>query len=553
MIFRIDCIRPPVDNDGLKILYEIDTFVNDKAAIFCIIQLMNSRTHKDLLIIAVFLLALLLPFAAKPFNVDDPFYIKMAQQIASDPLRPYSFSINWSGQLRNVWDKTEATFPPLIPYYIALIIKVFGLNEKILHLFFLIFPLSAAAGLYFILKKYTESPLLLTLTAIATPAFLVSSTGIMLDLPLAALMLSSIALFIYGLDEEKVSFLAASSVLAGLAVLAKYSGMLLVPLFIAGLIIKKKMKFAWCLAVPAGFFGLWCLHNELIYGGIHFFRSSLHVGKGISLHKLVSAPLFFSGALIFPLLSFLAAKRREAAGICVLALTLLVLSFAVIGGLPASFLAALFFSSTLYFFYKTVKLRSAIDPFILAWLVLSAGLILFVEPWVSGRYILVILPPAIIIFGRMIDRFRAALALTLAFGLLLAVADYRWAGVYPKTAEYIKSEYGGPAPGQAVYFTGHFGFQYYMEKAGMKALETDKGIPGAAFLAVSMLADPQKPGQELMKKLEFLELRKADDGMPARIMGPKCRAGFYSSLWGILPFNFSAEPLEEFAVFKVRK
>jgi hypothetical protein len=40
---------------------------------------MNSRSPKDLLIIAVFLLALLLPFAAKPFNVDDPFYIGMAR------------------------------------------------------------------------------------------------------------------------------------------------------------------------------------------------------------------------------------------------------------------------------------------------------------------------------------------------------------------------------------------------------------------------------------------------------------------------------------------
>ena len=83
---------------------------------------------KEISIIAGIVLLVLVPFIGKPFHVDDPFYIKMAQQIMIDPLRPYSFSINWSGETRDVWAEKEATFPPLIPYYIALVIAVFGLN-----------------------------------------------------------------------------------------------------------------------------------------------------------------------------------------------------------------------------------------------------------------------------------------------------------------------------------------------------------------------------------------------------------------------------------------
>jgi len=97
----------------------------------------------------------------------------------------------------------EATFPPLIPYYVAAVAGVFGYSELALHVFFLIFPLLAAVSMYFILKKYTVTPLLYSLIFVSAPAFLVSSTSIMLDVPLAALMLASIALFIYGVDEDR--------------------------------------------------------------------------------------------------------------------------------------------------------------------------------------------------------------------------------------------------------------------------------------------------------------------------------------------------------------
>ena len=509
------------------------------------------KLNKQVFIVILFVLAVLAPFINKPFNVDDPFYIKMAQHIILDPLRPYSFSINWSGELRDVWGKTEATFPPLIVYYLAFVIKVFGAREWILHLFFMIFPVTAALSLYYLIKKYCQNPFLLTLTAVSAPAFLISSTSIMLDIPLAAFMLASAAFFVYGIDGENDNYILVSFVLAGLAILVKYSGMLLIPLYAAELIFRNKTRYLRYLAIPALFLGLWCLHNILIYGGIHFLRGSRQVGGGVSLHKLIAAPLFFSGAMIFPMFAYISANRKEFYAALVLSVLLFGFSYIVIGGIGTSILFSLFFGSALFFAYKTIINYLSIERFVLIWFALAAALVLCVEPWVSGRYMLIMLAPSIIIAGKLMEKRYALLfaCITLVFGLVLSSADYQWARAYSGFSEYAASR--GFTPG---YFTGHFGFQYYMEKKGFSALEINKPPAGPAYLIVPRYPDAQKPGRELLGRIEFIEYRKVDSVFPLlRVMDPKSHAGFYSSFWGILPFNFSRNPLDEFLVYKIRQ
>src|SRR3989339_23459 len=174
-------------------------------------------------IVAAFTCMILLPFINKPFNVDDPFYLKMAQHIRTDPLHPYSFKINWSGETRDAWQSGEANFPPLIPYYIAFVTALFGTQEWVLHVSFLIFPVMAAVSFYFIARKYCRDALLPALLFAAAPAFYVSATSIMLDVPLTAFIVCAIALFIYGVDRDKPLLIAGASLFAGGALLVKYT------------------------------------------------------------------------------------------------------------------------------------------------------------------------------------------------------------------------------------------------------------------------------------------------------------------------------------------
>jgi hypothetical protein len=56
---------------------------------------------------------------------------------------------------------------------------------------------------------------------------------------------------------------------------------------------------------------------------------------------------------------------------------------------------------------------------------------------------------------------------------------------------------------------------------------------------------------EIVEKLRLLEKKSFESRFPVRLMNPAVRAGFYSSYWGILPFNFSLKPLDEAAVYEI--
>jgi hypothetical protein len=130
----------------------------------------------------------------------------------------------------------------------------------------------------------------------------------------------------------------------------------------------------------------------------------------------------------------------------------------------------------------------------------------------------------------------------------LNYADYLWAAGYKDFSKYCQAK--GYNRG---YFTGHFGFQYYLEKAGLKALEIkDTVITPGSFLLTARLPDPQEPAQALKKKLLFVEHRPYSSFFPVRIMDPRSRAGFYSSFWGIFPFSISSQNVEDFYVFYVK-
>jgi len=516
---------------------------------------MNNKVMRDLLVLSAVVLATLLPFVNKPFNVDDPFYLAAANQLIKDPLHPYSYSINWSGELRDVWGKMEATFPPLVTAYTAVISMIFGQKEWVLHLFFLVFPFSAAAAMYFIAKKFVKAPLFAALLFAVCPSFLVSATSIMLDVPLCALMLCSTALFIYGADSGDKRQLILGSAVAGLAVLAKYSGILVIPVLVLYLLFSKKLKYAVYLLIPFAFLGLWCLHNEIVYGGMHFLLASGHIGKGVSLHKIFSFGTFFSGCLVFPVLLLFAADLKEARALAVWALVLFVFGKLVLGDTGVSVLFAVFCTASLYFIYAAVLKSKLIDRFVLAWFFTGFLAVIILEPWMSARYLLIILPPAAIIFAKILETLTekrakalscASFSAVLVLGISVAVADYIWADSYKALSGYVQDK--GCNTG---YFLGHFGFQYYLEKAGMTALEVNKPLPGGGYLIAAKIPDPQRPSSETSSRLKLKELKPLKSAFPLRLMNPKLRVGFYSSYWGILPFNFSTAPLDEIAIFEI--
>ena len=216
------------------------------------------RRKIDFFIIAFFVIFLTLPFINKAVHIDDTVFIYMARQILNDPLRPYSFNLDWSvysGPAIFVAD------PPLVPYYIALIMKIFGENQKIIHFSFIIFPLAAALSMYYISKKFTKIPLFAALFLTTSVVFVVMSHNLMLDIAFLALFLLSVALFIYGVDSQSRIMAIAGALFCGLAYLAKYTGIAVFPILALYAILRKKPKYAVYLSIPAIMGILWNIYT----------------------------------------------------------------------------------------------------------------------------------------------------------------------------------------------------------------------------------------------------------------------------------------------------
>src|SRR5271157_2899133 len=81
--------------------------------------------------LTLLVIAVLGPFLAKPFNIDDPLFIWLAQQVQVHPGNPFGFPVNWYGKVWQMWQVTEN--PPVAGYYFALVGNIFGWSETGLH------------------------------------------------------------------------------------------------------------------------------------------------------------------------------------------------------------------------------------------------------------------------------------------------------------------------------------------------------------------------------------------------------------------------------------
>src|SRR5271156_2324154 len=87
---------------------------------------------------------------AKPVHIDDTAYVLRAHHIAAHPLDPYGGTIFW-------YDHPEPAnailVPPVLPYWLALSIRLFGENPFLWKLGLFPFALLFAAALDFLLLR----------------------------------------------------------------------------------------------------------------------------------------------------------------------------------------------------------------------------------------------------------------------------------------------------------------------------------------------------------------------------------------------------------------
>ena len=479
--------------------------------------------------------------------------------------------------------------PPLTSYYLALAATLFGWGERALHLSLLLPALAAVWGIYSLARNYCRRPFLAALAAVITPVFLVSATTLMCDVPLLAFWVWSLVLFERGLKDNGWISPLAAGLLAGLAVMTKFTGLALIPLMLAGGLLRQRRPGRWLIAplVPVLFAIGYEWVTRRIYGEgllLTAFKYSAAYHKVAPHHFLndLATGLSFTGGCLLPLLFLHPAwpRRRILAALCVVVPGAILALFTgpfehlrQLSDQPAhweSFAEGAIFVAVgigvlLFAAADLIESRDSVSLLLVLWM---AGIFVFATllNWtINGRSLLPMVPAFGILLARRLDRNcaftrprRSGLVFwpilpSMLISLLVVKADCDLAGAGRAAATELCARCRNmDAPPATIWFQGHWGFQYYMEKLGARHIEPDFGDHGLGRTLVQPAPYANNNIQNVPAELvRLVEAREYLGGAHLETMNCPLGAGFYASIYGPLPFVAAESiPPQRYYIFK---
>lgn len=538
------------------------------------------RPGPTTVLVLLVVLVVVLPFSDKAFHIDDPLFLWAARQIHTAPADFYGFRVNWYGTEMAMAEVTKN--PPLAAYYLAAAAAVGGWSERALHLAFGLPALLAVLGTHRLAARLCRHPGLATILAALTPAFVVSAGTVMSDVMMLAAWLWAVVLWLDGVDRDSGPRLAGAALLVGVAALAKYFAAALILLLGLYAVVRRGWRWRWPLALALPVIGLagYQWFTQLTYGrGLLFdaasYATAVRFQSGPALvSKSLIGLAFTGGCLAGVALAALAvwpARAPAAALLLVPALGLVALSLDSIGGqalvadgqvrwalvvqlagLAAGGVAVLALAVA-----DGWRRRDAPAVLLLAWVLGTFVFATFLNWSVNARSILPLAPAAAVLAVRRLDDSparwrRRGLAGAAVVGALLALAvawgDYRLADSARSAARAVAARPRGP--GSILWFQGHWGFQYYLQEAGGRPLDrrVSRVGPGDVVVIPANNTNLFPIPREAVQGWEVLEFPVAG---PAATMSGPAGAGYYSDVWGPLPFALGPAPPERYLVYAI--
>ncbi|HTC47056.1 MAG TPA: glycosyltransferase family 39 protein [Candidatus Aquilonibacter sp.] len=524
----------------------------------------------------------LLPFIGKPFNIDDPLFVWVAQQVVHHPLDPYGFRVNWSNTATPMAEITKN--PPLASYYAALFGPWTHWSEIALHIAFLLPALIVILATYELARDMTRRPVLAAVLTLAAPAFLVSSTSVMCDVLMLALWMVCLLVWRKGLASENKLYLLAGAILIALCALTKYFGACLIPLLVVDSLLRRKRILVWAplLLLPvlalAGYqFWTKDLYGQgLLWDATQYARKAWFLASPSRLGSFFVG-LSFTGGCALPVLvmATLIFRKRWIAG----ALGLAIVPAALLAwNVPGRFsgkdhkvslfitLVAFIAGGILTIFLSVSdwrKARTADSALLAAWVmgtICFAGLLNWT---VNARSVLPLIPAVAILITRAIDqpeedRLKPApstwILTTLAFAALgislwLAASDAALAYSARQAAREIAGRHTVAQCG--LFFNGHWGFQYYMQQLGAEPVDMRKNNlrGGDTIVQPKNNVNTWPVAPQFVASTDLLEIN-VNYGIT--VLNINADAGFYASVAGPLPFSFGPTPVERYTIYHLK-
>jgi dolichyl-phosphate-mannose-protein mannosyltransferase len=482
--------------------------------------------RRELIIVALFVLALRLPFLNQAIQGDDVYYLAEAEHAQIEPLHPNHTQASFLGHMV---DMRGQPHPPLDAWSLALLLAIFkDVREIPFHAAYIGFSLIAAFSAFSLARRFSPHPLLATLLFLVTPAFVVNGNSFESDLPFVAFWLAAVALYVAAVDRRSAGLLAASCVAMGLAAMGAFQAVFLVPiLFLYGR--KWRAAAVATLAAPAVYIA-WQLFERLTTGAL--------------------PASVLTGYLASYGFEALAAKLKSAAALTGH------LGWLVFPGLwlPSLFALPVAIGAAFYdpnpLFWGSVAVGAGIliwcarnwRDFLAQWVLIffAGALAIFFAG--SARYLLpIVLPVAILASRRAGPRMLSVgVGCGLALSILLAVVNYQHWNGYREFAQSLRNEAGT----KRVWINGEWGLQYYVEAEGALPLLVGQTVRPDEMVVSSSLGYPVQLSHPGLVPVETAQ-RTITSKIPLRLIALSGRSGYSTTTWGVRPFDVSLGPIDQ--------
>lgn len=559
------------------------------------VSLWAPLSPRDLGILCGLTVLMLLPLLNKAYHVDDPLFVWTAQQILNDPFNFYGFFTNWGRSQTYMYSIMQN--PPLLSYFLAPFGAAFGWREPVMHFAMLLLSVFTCAGTYMAARRFCSRPFLAAVLAIVSPGFLVSASQVMSDIPMIGCWAWAVYFWMRGIDEDRIALTLTGAAFIAAGELTKYFAFSLVPLLLVYTLLAapQRKQHLYCLLLPlVTLIGFEFLCNRLYGIGLladatRFASEHRTESRANPVHKAQIALVFAGGALAATTLLIPWLWKRQHA----LAWGgLLLLVFAANYALPESRVMKTVLLINIENPGDEIVSSSSVNPTLLhqlQWALWTVGglhcIVLALadiarrrEPasvmlalWIAGTFFFVIminhfvnarviLPMALavaLLAVRRLDDMEAppawrlttqraawgVVGAALLMSVLLNYVDYRLAGSARRAATDIMEE----SEGRTVWFSGHSGWQYYMEARGGKAIDQQRStpLPGDRYVLPSNNWQPIPVNASRVKTFEH---KVYPVPRWATTSHYQSYAGFYSDGAGPLPFYFGPVPEEVYLV-----
>lgn len=467
---------------------------------------MFSRRWLDGVLVVVVAAAATLPWLDKAYHIDDVLYLMVAEQIRHDPLRPYGDKdrtyILWDSEDGNPGSLFHTDYnPPLWKYVLAAAIEILGDQEWKLHLVSALAVFLAAWPIYLLARRWTSRPVWCVAMILWSPFFL---PGQNLMIEPFLLCLASWSTYWLARSWENGNAMAslAAGVLAGAAVITKYTAGVLLGVYGLGGLIFGKPRSLLALASAGGVMGLWMAHNAMIYGQQHLgdhgvtFHASEWPVRALTVLRIIGAVSIFWPMLLHRL------WMQGAAGRWALALVMagsvlcgcldlqqahatfrgwgiqtrlgLRWHFVVFTSLGAATVLSLAVGSILDMARDPRKWASErTERFLEVWIGAMLMFNVTSVPFNAVRHLLLAFVPMTWLAARRYpaDRRMApglCLIASTALGVSLALADYEFAALHRTLASTTlrRDVESKASAGNHLWYTGNWGWVYYASRQG---------------------------------------------------------------------------------------